>query len=560
MSSPLVLVVDDSLTARMKLKELLEGEGTRVVQAKTAKEATGAAIMHRPNVVILDVVLPDGNGIDLCRSWRTNPVLKDMLVLLISGERSGHDDRIAGLRAGALGYATKPFSGQELLAQVGVLIRLNDTHSELRAAKEAADSAHTAKSELLEQVSHELMERKRAEAEAQRLRVLLKNIIDSMPSTLVAVDAEGRVTHWNRHAENDLELAPEDAAGQAFEKAFPTMQSHVDQLRLAMRDRQTQSLEKVESYTDNKKRFSDVMVYPLLGNGLEGAVVRVDDVTERVRLEEMMIQSEKMMSVGGLAAGMAHEINNPLAGIMQNIQVVLDRVSTDMPVNARAAHDLGVSMEGISAYLEERQVTSMLESVRQSGQRAAKIVENMLSFSRKSDAQVSSHDLSKLLDQTVELAGSDYDLKKKQDFKKIEIVREYEPSLPAVPCEGTKIQQVILNLLKNGAQAMAEIDDAQEQPRFVLRTRRDGDMARIEVEDNGPGMVEDIRKRIFEPFFTTKDAGTGTGLGLSVSYYIITEDHGGTMQVKSAPGRGARFVIQLPFEATCYSAALGRDT
>lgn len=118
-----------------------------------------------------------------------------------------------------------------------------------------------------------------------------------------------------------------------------------------------------------------------------------------------------------------------------------------------------------------------------------------------------------------------------------------------VPCEGAKIQQVILNLLRNGAQAMQEANpEKNSHPCFILRLFQEKEMLVMEVEDNGPGMDEAVCRRVFEPFFTTKPPGVGTGLGLSVSYFIITQNHGGTMDVKSMPGKGTNFIIRLPLE------------
>jgi PAS domain S-box-containing protein len=277
-----------------------------------------------------------------------------------------------------------------------------------------------------------------------------------------------------------------------------------------------------------------------------GVVAIAQNITERVRLEEMMIQAEKMLSVGGVAAGMAHEINNPLAGMLQSAQVILNRVSNDMPVNRRAAEECGTSMEAIQAFMKQRGIVTMLQSIRTAGLRAADIVHNMLSFSRRSDSEKVPVDLTVLMGKTLALAESDYDLTKKYDFRHIEIVREYDPDLPEVACQATKVQQVLLNLLKNGAEAMGAAEGGNGAPCFVLRVFRENSMARIEVEDNGPGIPEVIRKRVFEPFYTTKEVGMGTGLGLSVSYFIVTEDHGGTMTVESSPGHGAKFIVRLP--------------
>jgi signal transduction histidine kinase len=292
--------------------------------------------------------------------------------------------------------------------------------------------------------------------------------------------------------------------------------------------------------------YEDVTIYPLVANGVEGAVIRVDDVTERVRLEEMMIQSEKMLSVGGLAAGMAHEINNPLAGILQNASLLTNRLTGDLPANHKAAEAAGTSMQAIRRYMAERKLFGMLENIRTSGSLAATIVKNMLSFARKSDKVVSSRDIGQLLDQALDLLNTDYDMKKHYDFKQIKVVRKYAADVPAVPCEASKIQQVFMNILKNGAEAMAGMQDAPRPPAFVLRVQDDGDWVQVEIEDNGPGMDEATRRRIFEPFFTTKPVGKGTGLGLSVSYFIVTEDHGGEMRVNASDGGGTCFVIRLP--------------
>jgi len=257
---------------------------------------------------------------------------------------------------------------------------------------------------------------------------------------------------------------------------------------------------------------------------------------------ELLIQTEKMMSIGGLAAGMAHEINNPLGGIMQSSQVVLNRLTKDSMVNRQAAREAGCDLESVRRFLRGRDIIFMIEAMRESAIRAAQIVGSMLEFSRAGEVTMACIPLAELLDKTAELCATDFDHHIKYDFRSIRVTREYDPATPEALGSRTQIQQVFMNLMANAAHALAGL----ESPSLTLRTAPEGAMARVEIEDNGPGMPEDVRKRIFEPFFTTKGVGEGTGLGLSLSYFIITNNHNGTIEVESAPGRGTRFIIRLP--------------
>ena len=386
-------------------------------------------------------------------------------------------------------------------------------------------------------LARNISERRRNEEELRRLRNYLSNIIDSMPSMIVAVDSDGKVTQWNHQTEQTTGLSFEEARSQPLTKVFPYLAGEMERIKTSIRDQRVISAPKVSRKLEQEIRYEDITIFPLVTNGVEGAVIRMDDVTQQVRLEEMMIQSEKMLSVGGLAAGMAHEINNPLAGILQSAAILENRLLGDLPANRRAAADAGITLDGLRAYLTSRKLPDMIGNIRESGARAAEIVSNMLSFVRKSNRIVDLQDLEDLLDRTVELVCTDYDMKKRYDFKQIQITREYDSLLPSIPCEANKLQQVFMNILKNGAEAMAETADANDPPAFVLR---------VEIEDNGPGMDDNTRRRIFEPFFTTKPVGFGTGIGLSVSYFIIAEDHGGEMRVETVDGGGSCFVIRLP--------------
>lgn len=397
----------------------------------------------------------------------------------------------------------------------------------------------------------DITERNLAAKENQRLRTLLTNIIDSMPSMLIGVDAHGRIAQWNQQAAVVTGVSETDAQGKPLGQVVPWLASEMAKISQSIASKKPFFEGKLSRIDDGETLYEDVTIYPLITNGVDGAVIRIDDVTDKVRIEEVLVQSEKMLSVGGLAAGMAHEINNPLASIMGNAQVLETRLLSSLPQNEEAALEAGITLESLRVYLEKRGIPKMIGSLRSSGAQAAQIVSNMLSFSRKSEPVLVPENVTELLDKTLELASADYDLKKNYDFKKILIMREYEDGLPKILGSASKLQQVFLNLLRNGAEAMGEKRYPQGQgPSFILRAKRNAPWVRIELEDNGPGLEESVRRRIFEPFFTTKQVGKGTGLGLSVSYFIITEEHSGMMSVQTALGGWTRFVIDLPMAMT----------
>lgn len=401
-------------------------------------------------------------------------------------------------------------------------------------------------------VGRDITARKAVEKELSRLRNYLSNIIDSMPSMLVGVDKEGRVTLWNGTAVEVTGVSSLGAQGRQVVDLLPGLASSMDTIADSIRTREPRREQRVPRGRSGEQRYEDITIYPLMAdsgdNVVEGAVVRIDDVTDRVNLERMMVQSEKMMSLGGLAAGMAHEINNPLAGIIGSSQNLKNRLAQPMAKNDEVAQECGLSFDDILCYMRERGCMKLLNGMHEAALRAAAIVKDMLSFSRKSGTEFGRQNPVNLLEIALSLARNEYDLKKNYDFRKVEIVREFAADVPAIRCDANEMQQVLLNVLKNAAQAMAEKEYMQSGPRVVLRVYPHNGSVVMEIEDNGPGMEEDVRTRILEPFYTTKPVGTGTGLGLSVAYFITTELHGGTMEVFSEPGEWTRFVITLPVE------------
>lgn len=401
----------------------------------------------------------------------------------------------------------------------------------------------------------EIIERNQARAEIVKEKEKAQQYLDIAGVMIVVVNSDQTVGLINKKGCEILGYGSEEIIGKNWFDHFlpPEIRETVRVVFVKIMKGDVEPVEYFENSVLNKAGKERLIAWHnALIKDEEGRVLNTlssgADITDRKKSEEMMIQAEKMATVGSLAAGMAHEINNPLAGILQGIQVIRGRISPDSQDNRNAAEECGTTIEAVNAYLDRRKIKKFLDSAGEAGERAAAIVENMLSFSRKSESTFALNDIGELLDKTVILAENEYDLKKKYDFRQITIVREYDPDLPNVPCEATKIRQVILNLLKNAAQAIHQCDppSGPKEPRIILRTSRKNDMICIDVEDNGPGMPDDVRRRIFEPFYTTKNVGDGTGLGLSISYFIITRDHGGTMEVHSTPGRGTTFTIRLP--------------
>jgi signal transduction histidine kinase len=250
---------------------------------------------------------------------------------------------------------------------------------------------------------------------------------------------------------------------------------------------------------------------------------------------------------------LAHELNNPLSIVLQGSQNILRRLSDDLPRNRAIAEKIGIKLEQIRGYLEKNQILKFLNNMNEASQRAARIVADMMTFADCRHMDFSSEKLEDILDTALRSGHYDAALTGDWDLSQILIVRDYDPTLRPVHCNRKAIERVFLNLIKNAAQALA--DDAKPLPRITLRTYQEDDWFCVEIEDNGPGLDEKTRRHLFEPFFTTKPPGVGIGLGLSVAYFIVTEQHDGQISVSSTPGQGTCFTVYLPLSGKSRSGA-----
>lgn len=398
-------------------------------------------------------------------------------------------------------------------------------------------------------ISRDITERLQAEETLRQSEEKFVHIFHSSPDALLLIDMNTEHTvEVNAACSRVFGYTKDELLGRATDRVG-IYKDNGDRARLIehlRRDGNFRNLEVEMVRKDGSPLVCHVSSQRLTIDGTEHALTVYRDITEQKKIQEMMIHAEKMVSMGGIAAGIAHEINNPLGIVLQASQNLANRTRADFPKNLDAAREIGLDLELMAQYMKARKVDVFIEEIRAAGIRAAEIVRNMLNFSRREGATQAMCSLRDLATKAISLAQSDYDLKKQYNFKKLTVTIEETNSIPLVLCNETQIEQVFLNLLRNAAQAMATSEVPIDDPQITVRLSSREGWVRTEIEDNGPGIPPDVQRRIFEPFFTTKSPGEGTGLGLSVSYFIVTRGHGGQIFVSSRPGGGTRFTLDLP--------------
>ena len=276
-------------------------------------------------------------------------------------------------------------------------------------------------------------------------------------------------------------------------------------------------------------------IVSLVVDDYDGAPARIAflrDVTERARLQAQLLQADRLVSVGTLAAGVAHEINNPLAYAMANLEVLTTR---KLPRIAQLVRDaVGVLPADLERELAD--AMDMLATVREGSERVRDIVRDLKTFARHDDRPSTAIDVRRVVDASLNLAGAE--LK-----SRARLVREYD-EVPLIDANESRLGQVFLNLLLNAAQAIPPGARDSHEIRVSVHAK-DPDRVVVSIADTGAGMDEDTARRIFDPFFTTKPHGVGTGLGLSIAHGIVVS-LSGTLRVETAPGRGSVFFVELP--------------
>jgi len=358
--------------------------------------------------------------------------------------------------------------------------------------------------------------------EVERMRQFSENILESLNDGLAVLDRNGRVVRWNRRLEELYGVRHEDAVGRALPQLFDA--PVVEMFRAsAVESPEGATYYRVPLTTrhDSARRLLvNVAATPLRDahEAITGTIVIVEDISTRVQLEEQLQISEKMASIGLLAAGVAHEVNTPLTGISSFTQMLLEGAQPEDPK------------------------TKVLEKIERQTFRAAKIVNGLLNLARPAQIESAPCDINVVVSDVLALL--------EHQFKtgRIQVRKEFASPGPVVQGMEYKLQQVFLNLLLNARDAMPK------GGWMTLMTRVEKSAVVVEVGDTGSGIPAEHLSRIYDPFFTTKAIGKGTGLGLSITYGIVQE-HGGTITCESTPGQGTRFTLQFPLGASAARAA-----
>ncbi|HEU4578415.1 MAG TPA: response regulator [Polyangiaceae bacterium] len=501
-----VMVVEDEQLIAKDIADTLTKLGYDVTGTVSSAEAcVESAETQRPDLVLMDIHLQgELDGIEAARLLRER---FDIPVVFLSAYADEGTVARAKLSA-PLGYLLKPFR-----------------KSELRSAVEVGLFRH--------QMERQLRERER----------WFSTTLRAIGDAVVAVDATGQISFMNRAAEKLIGRTESGAKGKPLQAVFrllneKTREPVPDPIQEALAGREVVRLPANTSLLAGERELPvEDSVAPIVDERGErlGAVIVMRDMTEDRRARQQIAAADRLASLGTVAAGIAHEINNPLTYILGNVSFLseeLERVGRMVQplLPSHRQEDVAVALGRLGALISE---------VEEGASRVSRIVADLGLFGRR-EQEEREGDAIAALDWALRVSHT--------ALSRVARVRRNLEPIPKVRGDEGRLGQVFLNMLLNAAHAMQDGDPSANELSVsaALEPRADGPaQVRITIKDTGSGMTADVLDRIFDPFFTTKPVGTGTGLGLSVCHGVV-EELGGTIRVSSEPGRGSTFVVRLP--------------
>lgn len=509
-----VLVADDDPVFQKLLSGLLSSWGYDVTVARDGEEAWRHLQSNDGlRLAILDWIMPGIDGLELCRRIRDARRSNYVYILLMTAKQDS-SGLLTVMEAGADDYLVKPFDKQELKLR-------------LRAGCRILESE-------------------------ERYRVIAQTASDGILTT----DVTGRIQFANTAAATIFGFSGADLIDRDFESLAP---GSLDRCESVADDGYSSSaIELTGKHRTGREIPLEISVSECLqGPQNHRLTVVIRDVTERRRTERQSALSQKLESIGQLAAGVAHEINTPIQYVGDNLNFLLDSWNSvfrllaayqESPMSVESGPEARKPPEGIARLSEEIDIDYLQmeipKAIRQSldgVKRVAEIIGAMKELSHPGSAAKTAVDLNHAIKNTIVVS--------KNAWKYVaDLTADLDAELPAVQCIAGDIHQVILNLIINAADAISDRDkdNADTKGQILVSTRREGDWVEIRVGDTGMGIPETIQSRIFDPFFTTKSVGKGTGQGLAIAHAIIVQKHQGSIQFETQRGAGTTFVIRLP--------------
>jgi PAS domain S-box-containing protein len=520
-----ILLAEDDRVFQIMLRKTVCKWGYEVVVVGDGEQAWQQLNSKGgPRLAILDWVMPGADGLEVCRRVRSGDLPHYVYIILLTS-KTDSTDLVAGLEAGADDYLAKP-------------VDLSELNLRIRAGCRVLESE-------------------------ERHRIIAETASDG----IVTMERNDRIHFANSAAGMIFGYPPADLIGQEFSRLAPGFARYLGGAgtRPAFCDvsEHPQSWPPIE--IKGKHRSGREMILEVsfsesrdsFHKSVLTAMIR--DVTERRRLEGERAQTQKLESIGQLAAGVAHEINTPIQYIGDNLAFIaesyaslqkmveacqrfFDAFQAGRPTEALISEAEATAQTIDFEYLR-RETPCAIEQALEGVEHVGQIVKAMNEFSHPGSVEMAAADLNHVIETTA--------LVSKNKWKYVADLRtDLDPRLPMVVCVAGELSQVFLNLIVNAADAITDAikDEPGQKGTIWLASRRDGDWAEIRVRDSGTGIPPAVRSKIFDPFFTTKDAGRGSGQGLAIAYSIVVQKHHGTIEFETAMGAGTTFIVRLPIE------------
>jgi len=355
----------------------------------------------------------------------------------------------------------------------------------------------------------------------------ITNILRSLPLMLIGLNKKGEITQWNSRAEETSGLPADRVLGKDLWEAYPTIAVTAEQIQQAQDGDKLLTIK----YSQRGQYHFDITIYPLHDQQETGVVILIDDVTQRVKSENMLVQRDKMSSMGEMASVMAHDMNIPLQAILKDLQMVRQDLTDD--------------------HIDPVAVNELLEDALIRGRQAASVIENLINFSDSGAGEKQLADVTAVMDHSIELAADVLSVTKGLRFKDVAINQNYADELPQLRCHVPELQQMFLSLFRYCCHALGKIEDPAHSPAINIEISEFYDAIWVRVQHNGRGMSNEEQQLIFEPFFAGSHAAADVAENdaserLSFVQFIVQDQHQGQVAVTSDVNIGTTFHIQLP--------------